>query len=254
VADKKGKMFSRREFVKNSGVLIGGSAIASLINPVSCKTSQLTTSTQETQRITPAVSTSQTTTSPTVVTTSTTSSMTTSTPPPTSATPPQSSSSPPASNQFVPFQPQKTMPALLPTPGCQSMVAKDRLYSKDHIWVKSITDTICVLGITDKFQLLISNPKYITLPRIGDKLTKDAAFGDIEGMKLSSDLISPVSGTAVDVNSSLLTLASQIIALQPIIESPYISGWLVEVQITKPEELKSLMSPEQYVVFTAELH
>jgi glycine cleavage system H protein len=72
------------------------------------------------------------------------------------------------------------------------MVATDRLYSKDHVWVKSLSDTVVVLGISDKFQMLISNPKAITLPKIGTNIAKDNAFGDIEGMKLSVDLIESV--------------------------------------------------------------
>jgi glycine cleavage system H protein len=250
---KNGKAITRRDFLADAGLLVGGSVIASLGISTSCNSSNVVTTTPGTTA--PATSPVSPTTSIPLTTESTTPTTTQSAiPTPTSSTQAPPSPSSTISNPLVPFRPQTTAPAYLPTPGCQSVVARDRVYSKDHIWVKSLSDTICVMGITDKFQLLISNPKYISLPKIGATITNDGVFGDIEGMKLSSDLISPVSGMVLDVNSSLLTLASQIIALQPIIESPYISGWLVEVQMTKPDELKSLMTPEKYVEFTAELH
>ncbi len=233
---KERPALTRREFLQEAGVIIGGSAVISIAGS-SCRAAQ---GTEQAPKTSTPVQTAGTSAPNTI-----------SSPAPTTAT---STPTTTASSPYVPYIPSTLVPALLPTPGCPSMVAADRVYSTDHVWAKNLSPNVAVLGISDKFQMLISNPKFITLPAAGARVNKDDVFGDIEGMKLNTDLICPVSGTVLDVNKSLLTLASMQEPLQPVIESPYISGWMIVVQLSKPDELKTLLSAEKYVAATAELH
>lgn len=100
--------------------------------------------------------------------------------------------------------------------------------------------------MSDKFQAIVAFPKQISLPKVGESVTKDIPFGSIEGSKLNSDLNSPVTGTVLDVNSSLITLSNDGSGLEPIIESPYVNGWMIVVKMSKPDELNSLLTPQQY--------
>ena len=60
-------------------------------------------------------------------------------------------------------------------------------------------------------------------------------MGTIESVKAVSELYSPVSGTVVAVNEELED------APETINENPFEAGWLVEVEMSNPEELESLL-------------
>ena len=65
-------------------------------------------------------------------------------------------------------------------------------------------------------------------------------LGDIESVKATSELISPISGEVVKVNEALKDTP------ELINDSPYDEGWMIAVKVTKPEELNNLMSAEEY--------
>ena len=75
-------------------------------------------------------------------------------------------------------------------------------YSKDHCWVRK-TENGAVIGITDYVRKQICKSFEINLCDEGDEIRAGEIIGDIESCKLF-DIISPVSGTVVRVNDSLL--------------------------------------------------
>jgi glycine cleavage system H protein len=105
---------------------------------------------------------------------------------------------------------------------------------------------MAVLGITTVFAEALMEPNKISLPTVGVTITQDIALGTIEGFKLAADLISPVSGQVIQVNELLNSLAHENKFMDPIIEDPYNGGWMLVVQLTKPDELKGLMSAQSY--------
>ena len=70
-------------------------------------------------------------------------------------------------------------------------------------------------------------------------------MGSIESVKAVSELISPVSGSVVRVNEELED------SPETINEQPY-EAWLVEVELSNPEELKSLLNEDEYTAFINE--
>ena len=74
---------------------------------------------------------------------------------------------------------------------------------------------------------------------IADK-AKDDPFGSVESVKAVSDLFAPVSGTVIEVNDSLPD------SPEMVNEDPYGDGWMIKVQMSDKDELKDLMSPEEY--------
>ena len=113
-------------------------------------------------------------------------------------------------------------------------------YSKSDEWVRVEGDQ-AVIGITDYAQDQLGDIVYIELPWSGsEKVSHEAKFGDIESVKATSELISPVSGEVVKVNEALKD--------QPelINDNPYDEGWMIAVKLSNPAELDSLMSAEQY--------
>lgn len=80
------------------------------------------------------------------------------------------------------------------------------------------------------------------------------AFGTIEGYKISADLIAPVGGMILQINSWLLVPAGQGGQIDPIVNDPYNSGWFIVVQLNNPNDLKSLLTPQGYANFIASAH
>ncbi len=113
-------------------------------------------------------------------------------------------------------------------------------YSKTDEWVRVEGDT-AVIGITDYAQDQLGDVVYIELPWEGaENIADEQKFGDIESVKATSELISPVSGEIVRVNEALKD--------QPelVNDSPYEEGWMIAVKLSNPAQLNSLMTAEQY--------
>jgi len=116
-------------------------------------------------------------------------------------------------------------------------------YSKSDEWVRVEGDQ-AVIGITDYAQDQLGDIVYIELPWDGSQSTsREVKFGDIESVKATSELLSPISGEVVKVNENLRDHP------ELINDSPYDEGWMVVVKMSNPAELDGLMSAEQYKAY-----
>ncbi len=116
----------------------------------------------------------------------------------------------------------------------------DLKYSKTDEWVR-VEGDIATIGITDYAQDQLGDVVYIELPWEGaERVADEQKFGDIESVKATSELISPVSGEIVRVNEALKE--------QPelVNDSPYEEGWMIAVKLSNPAQLDYLMTAEQY--------
>ena len=75
-------------------------------------------------------------------------------------------------------------------------------YSESHEYVK-VEGDFGYIGITDYAQNALGNVVYVDMPEVDDEVTAEEDFGAVESVKAASDLISPVSGTVVEVNEAL---------------------------------------------------
>ncbi len=116
---------------------------------------------------------------------------------------------------------------------------KELMYTEEHEWVL-IEENLATIGITDYAQGELGDIVFVELPKVGDEVKQMEPFGTIEAVKAVSDLFSPVSGKVVSVNDLLQD--------QPelINRSPYDEGWMIKVELSDKDELKSLMSAEAY--------
>ncbi len=125
-----------------------------------------------------------------------------------------------------------------------SLIHPDNLkYSKSDEWVRVEGDQ-AIIGITDYAQDQLGDIVYIELPwDASQSISQETKFGDIESVKATSELISPVSGAVVQANEALKD--------QPelINDNPYDQGWMLVVKMSNPAELNSLMSAEQYEAY-----
>ena len=112
-------------------------------------------------------------------------------------------------------------------------------YSRSHEWM-SQEDDIAVVGITDFAQHELGDVVLINLPEVGDEVTAGEAFGDVESVKAVSDLISPVSGTVLEINEELLD------SPELLNDDPY-ANWIIKVENVSDTE--ELLSAAAYVDF-----
>ena len=119
------------------------------------------------------------------------------------------------------------------------------LYSKDHEWVLSLEGNRVRIGISDYAQNSLGDIVFVENPEEGDDVTASETMGSIESVKAVSDLISPVSGTVVLVNQELED------SPESINEKPY-EAWLIEVELSNPDELSSLLKEDEYQAFINE--
>jgi len=113
-------------------------------------------------------------------------------------------------------------------------------YTESDEWVRVDGDQ-ATIGITDYAQDQLGDIVYIELPwDASQSVSQGVKFGDIESVKATSELISPIGGEVVKVNEALKDTP------ELINDSPYDEGWMLVVKVTKPEELDSLMSADEY--------
>jgi glycine cleavage system H protein len=120
------------------------------------------------------------------------------------------------------------------------------LYSKEHEWVLQLGGNRVRVGISDFAQKQLGDIVFVETPEVDDEVTANASMGTIESVKAVSDLYSPISGMVVSVNEELAD------APETINEHPYDTGWLVEVEMSNPDELESLLNEEAYQGFINE--
>lgn len=111
-------------------------------------------------------------------------------------------------------------------------------YSQSHEWVKVEGNTAFV-GITDYAQEALGSVVYVDMPQEDDHVDAEMEFGAVESVKAASDLVSPVSGTVVEVNSGLEDSPSLLN------EKPY-DTWIIKVEMSDPSQLDNLMDAKAY--------
>ena len=111
-------------------------------------------------------------------------------------------------------------------------------YSESHEYVR-VEGNIGYIGITDYAQEQLGNVVYVDMPEEGDEGTATEDFGAVESVKAASDLISPVSGTVLEVNEALEE--------QPeLINQDAFANWIIKVELSDPSELENLMDAATY--------
>ncbi len=121
----------------------------------------------------------------------------------------------------------------------------DLLYSRDHTWV-GIDDNIATVGITDYAQDKLDEILSIELFPVDSTVEQGEPFGVIESLKVTTELISPVSGEIISVNEDLADDAGVLNS------DSYGAGWMIVVEIRDLEELDNLLDAEAYSDYIAE--
>ncbi|MDE5843619.1 MAG: glycine cleavage system protein GcvH [Muribaculaceae bacterium] len=119
-----------------------------------------------------------------------------------------------------------------------SKILDDLRYADSHEWVKLEGD-IATIGITDYAQHALGSIVYVDMPEEGDEVTAGEEFGAVESVKAASDLISPVSGEVVEINSALEDSPE-------LVNEDAFSNWIMKVKVSDPSEIDALLDAAAY--------
>ena len=114
-------------------------------------------------------------------------------------------------------------------------------YSESHEYVK-VEGEYGYVGISDYAQHALGNVVYVDMPDVDDEVEAGEEFGAVESVKAASDLISPVSGTVVEVNEALDDKPE-------LINEDAYENWIIKVELSDKTELDNLMDAKAYEEF-----
>ncbi|MBQ7181619.1 MAG: glycine cleavage system protein GcvH [Bacteroidaceae bacterium] len=118
-------------------------------------------------------------------------------------------------------------------------------YSESHEYVR-VEGKYGYVGITDYAQHALGNVVYVDMPEVDDEVVAGEEFGAVESVKAASDLISPVSGTVVEVNEALEDEPE-------LVNKDAFANWIIKVELSDESELEALMDAKAYAEYTEKL-
>ena len=115
----------------------------------------------------------------------------------------------------------------------------DRKYSKTHEWFKA-DGNVVTIGITKFAADQLTDITFVDLPAAGTKVTAGDAFGEIESVKATGELMSSVTGEVIETNAAL--------ADEPglVNTDSFGGGWMIKVKVSDLASLKGLMDSAAY--------
>jgi glycine cleavage system H protein len=121
-----------------------------------------------------------------------------------------------------------------------SNVPSDLKYAKSHEWVKLAADGTATIGITDYAQASLGDITFVQLPKPGASFKAGEPFGVVESVKAASDVYVPLTGTILEVNSSLEANPEKVN------QAPYADGWMLKLKPANGADVSSLLSDADY--------
>ena len=118
-------------------------------------------------------------------------------------------------------------------------IPKDLKYTKTHEWI-SVQGIKAKVGVTEYAQKEISDVVFVELPKLGQVVQQAKTAAVVESVKAAFDIYAPVSGKVTDANKALESNPGLIN------QSPYVDGWLFELEVSSAAELNSLLTAAQY--------
>lgn len=117
---------------------------------------------------------------------------------------------------------------------------KQLRYASTHEWVSVDASGVATIGISAFAVQELTDLVFMALPKIGQNVSAQQEFGEVESVKAVSPLYSPVSGEVIEVHSALVN------QLEILGEDPYEQGWIMKVKLSNPSEVEQLMDYAAY--------
>jgi len=120
-------------------------------------------------------------------------------------------------------------------------VKTDYLYTDDDYWV-DIQGSVATVGVTDYLQKSSGDVAFVEPAAVGKEVKKGDEVGEIETIKVTLNLISPVTGKVSEINQALEA------SPELVNSDPYGGGWICRIELADPQAAKEgLLQAEAYM-------
>jgi glycine cleavage system H protein len=119
-------------------------------------------------------------------------------------------------------------------------------YTDDHEWARLEGNSVTV-GITEFAQDQLGELVFVELPTVGAAVTQGDEAAVVESVKAAGEVKSPVGGTIMEINESLVDTPEKVN------DDPLGEGWIYKMAIGDPTEWESLMDEAAYAALVADI-
>jgi len=123
-------------------------------------------------------------------------------------------------------------------------IPEDLKYSTEHEWLR-IDGDVARVGITDYAQDQLGDIVFVDLPKVGETVKFMGKFGEIESVKVASEIFSPAAGEIAEINDALDA------SPELVNKDPYGDGWLVAIRLSNAAEVEELLDAAGYAKLVA---
>lgn len=124
----------------------------------------------------------------------------------------------------------------------EGMEPQDLRFHKEHEWIR-VEENIARLGISNFAQDALGDVVFVDVPKVGAMFQAEDQLGEVESTKATSTIYTPVTGKILQVNEELQDHP------ELLNQDPYGRGWIAVLELSNPDEVKGLMTAEQYTEF-----
>ena len=117
-------------------------------------------------------------------------------------------------------------------------------FTEEHEWLRVEGDVV-VVGITAHAAEQLGDVVFIELPEIGDEVVKDDDIVVIESVKAASDILAPIDGEVVEVNTILNDEPGKVN------EDPQGDAWFFKLKASDVSQMDDYMDEAAYNKFIA---
>lgn len=113
-------------------------------------------------------------------------------------------------------------------------------YTNDHEYF-NLVDNAGIVGITDYAQSELGDIIFVDVTvSVGSEVKQNQSLGSIEAVKTVSEVLSPVSGKVLEINSGINDNPSIVN------DDPYGEGWIVKIEPSNMDEVNNLLNSKAY--------
>ncbi len=118
--------------------------------------------------------------------------------------------------------------------------AADYWFNENDVWVRPLGD-VARIGISDYMQQSLTDINFVDAPAMNLSVEQFGELGTLESSKAVFEVVAPVAGTVIAVNSEVVSNPTLIN------EDPYGKGWIVQLKLSNwPEDQQLLLNPDAY--------
>ena len=108
-------------------------------------------------------------------------------------------------------------------------------YTEEHEWLLADGDIVTV-GITEYAATQLGDIVFVELPESGSKVSKGQEIVVIESVKAASDILAPLNGEIVEINSAIVDDPSLVNS------DPEGNAWFFKMNLENKDDLNELMN------------